>query len=218
MSRLAFDHQKSKPTDSIKTQMQQPALRGASARAVALATLRSGGVRAFYRGLGGPLAGSVVFRSLQFGLYSGVVAFCGERSWLRGTLPGTGVEARVLLGGVVAGTVRAAIETPLESFKVRRQLALPFRWRSHALLGLSGNWARTATLLSAFFVLVDVGGRHVPPSIGADPLWGPLFTGGVCATSAWVLCWPFEVVRNCIVSQHNLLDTFLFERGFSSLA
>ena len=127
-------------------------------RAIAAHTMRDGGVRAFYRGLSGPLVGSVVFRSLQFGIYSGAYAWCGEHESLRWTqrrVPGTDVQWRVLLGALTAGTVRSVIETPLEAYKVRKQMKMPFAARD-ALSGFTSNWFRTCTLLTSFFVFVDI--------------------------------------------------------------
>ena len=41
----------------------------------------------------------------------------------------------------------------------------------------------------------------MPSYVADDPVLAPLFKGGVCATGAWILCWPFEIAKNQIQAQ-----------------
>lgn len=146
---------------------------------------------------------------LQFGAYVYVHALCSDKQLMLHKVPGTDIEARVLVGGVASGLSRAAVEvrsslerarrfvmsrrqTPLEYYKVQRQtggkpvLANAFR-------GLSVTAARASGLMTTFFVLLDVAGRQTP-----DMAAGAFFRGGVCATLAWWTVWPLEVAKSQI--------------------
>ena len=143
----------------------------------------------------GPLAGSLVYRSVQFGAYSYVHALCGAHSVLRNTLPATKIEQRVVVGGLASGLARAAVETPLEFYKVRRQTGGAVRL-TDAYRGFSVTLARSCGLMTTFFVLLDVASRHVPPDVAS----GAFFRGGVCATIGWWSVWPLEVAKSQIQS------------------
>lgn len=49
--------------------------------------------------------------------------------------------------------------------------------------------------MGSFFIMADSLERHHPELIGM-PLVGPFLKGGVCATLAWWLVWPFENLKN----------------------
>lgn len=200
------------PIDTIKTTMQtQPAYARGSAWRTLTAFVRAEGVLALYRGLLPPLLGSSVFRSVQFAVYGWAMAHTRDSAALTAVIPGSaGVQWRVLASGVVASTARALIETPLEFVKVRRQtgqrwlvaptaaaaLRAPLTQLRAAYTGFGVSWARTAGLMTAFFVQVDHLERHHRELIEV-PYLGP-FLKGQCATTAWVLIWPFEVLKNKI--------------------
>jgi len=199
------------PIDTIKTQMQAGVgyQRGGAFRTLA-SLVRAEGVLALYRGLLPPLLGSSIFRSVQFSAYGAAMGSLQESPAARAVVPGTwGMEARVPLAGVVASTARALIETPLEYIKVRQQtgqgwltapsaaeaLAHPLRELAALYRGFSITWLRTTGLMTAFFVQVDHLERHHHDLV-ATPLLGPFLKGGVCATTGWILVWPFEVLKS----------------------
>jgi solute carrier family 25 carnitine/acylcarnitine transporter 20/29 len=67
----------------------------------------------------------------------------------------------------------------------------------HLYQGFGVAFLRTWGLMGSFFVMVDtLERRH--PELFAIPVLGPFMKGGVCATAAWVLVWPFEVLKNQI--------------------
>ena len=204
-------HRRRHPLDTIKTKMQAQA---SFARAGALRTLRETlakeGARGLYRGLLPPLFGSMVFRSLQFSAYTFTYAavrdneaLCTPQPWLGG------MQLRVLLAATVSSTVRSVIETPLEHVKVRKQVGQPWmraatpaqamqaplREVAHMYSGFGVCWARTMALMGSFFVMLDTLGRVAPGLIAAG-LPGAFVKGGICATTAWAICWPFELAKS----------------------
>jgi len=107
-----------------------------------------------------------------------------------------GLETRVVFAGVIASTIRALIECPLELIKVRRQVGAKWEMRS-LYSGFTVTWMRTIGLMTTFFILVDTGVRYFPDIIN-QPFLGPFIKGGVCATVSWWIVWPFEVAKSQI--------------------
>lgn len=184
------------PLDTLKSRQQaDPRFQRLSLSAAAQQAVRENGLRSLYRGLSAPLVGSVAFRSLQFGVYAGAFTFLRERGWGAMCVPGTSIEMRVIAAGVCAGVVRSVVENPIELIKIRRQTL--GSWQFNELFhGLSITTARNSLLLTNFFILLDVSGRHVPQLL--DGPVAPFFKGGICATLAWWTVWPLEVVKSQI--------------------
>ena len=199
------------PLDTVKTKMQAEA---AFARSSAVRTLtdtvKREGFLALYRGLLPPLAGSLIFRSLQFSAYTFTYAAVRDNDVLTTPIPVLGgLQLRVLLSAAVSATVRSLVETPMEHVKVRRQVGkawmlasspaeaakAPLRELLHMYGGFGICWARTAALMTSFFVMLDTLSRAAPELVAAGPL-GAFVKGGVCATGAWALCWPFEYAKS----------------------
>lgn len=197
------------PLDTVKTVMQAGGNSSAGAVATARTMYAAGGARAFYRGILPPLVGSSIFRSVQFSAYG---AAYGAQAGTAGesVIPGTGgLQARVLTAGLIASFCRSLIETPLEFIKVRQQMAKAVTGgggvsgaMSHPLVevrrlftGFSVSFVRTWGLMGLFFVFVDHLERHHSELL-ATPGLGPFVKGGVCATAAWIVVWPFELVKN----------------------
>jgi len=186
----------SHPLDLLKTRMQ--AIPGASScTQTFLSILREGGPRSLYNGLSPPLLGSMLYRSIQMSAYGGTYsALRDSEFWStpRSTLGG--LQLRVLAAGACATTARAVIETPLELIKVRRQLSLTTPIHPKALFtGFSLTWSRLYVALGGFFCLVDHCERHYP-WLFSIPVYGSFIKGAVCATAAWWVAWPLEVVKN----------------------
>lgn len=184
------------PLDTLKSRQQaDPRFQRLSLTAAARQAVHENGLMSLYRGLSAPLIGSVAFRSLQFGVYLGAYAWMRERDLGAQCVPGTFVQLRVIAGGICAGVVRSVVENPIELIKIRRQTL--GTWRAGELFhGLSITTARNAMLLTNFFILLDVSGRHVPQLL--DGPIAPFFKGGICATLAWWTVWPLEVVKSQI--------------------
>lgn len=107
------------PFDTIKTKMQVQAGYKESYINSIKKVYAEGGIRAFYKGWVPPFFGSVIFRSLQFTAYE--VSYANmDNDTLKKKIPlSGGIEWRVLLGGIAAGSTRAVLECPFEYAKVK---------------------------------------------------------------------------------------------------
>jgi solute carrier family 25 carnitine/acylcarnitine transporter 20/29 len=201
------------PLDTIKTKMQaQNTYANTSAMKTLLTVFKNEGMKGLYRGLLPPLVGSSIFRSVQFSAYAWAYSRAGTYTALKKEIPYTGgIEVRVIVAGIFSSTVRASIEAPLEYIKVRKQtnqgwleaksygdaLRNPFKEIRSLYRGFSLFWTRTYLVMGTFFILVDSLERHHSDWI-ALPIIGPFMKGGVCATLAWIVAWPAEVMKNQI--------------------
>jgi solute carrier family 25 carnitine/acylcarnitine transporter 20/29 len=179
-----------------------------SATRTLLNVVKNEGFLALYRGLLPPLIGSAIFRSVQFSVYGAMYTALKDSAAARTELPFTGgLKVQVIVAGVVASSARAAVESPLEFIKVRKQtgqawmagkdakeaLAHPLRELRNVYRGFTITWVRTVGLMTNFFIMVDYLERQQQALLQL-PIIGPFIKGGVCATAAWVLVWPFENV------------------------
>jgi solute carrier family 25 carnitine/acylcarnitine transporter 20/29 len=210
------------PGDVIKTQLQANAAHRDFSTSQAIRHIyQTQGLAGFYRGFFPPLLGTALTRGVLFSTYSGVYSACSHSRALSDPLPFTaGLAPSVVLGGIAGGTARAVVETPLEFIKVRAIVAQSSSGTagagtlsvSSAVRSLAASPAATArslyrgfvpTLLrsigvcGSFFVLVDYSVRYLPDVVNA-PTYGAFFKGGVCATAAWTLAFPFETAKSVI--------------------
>ncbi len=224
--------------DTFLMQMQAES---AFARTSAWATMRQvvqkQGFLALYKGLLPPLAGSMVFRSIQFSSYIGTYVALKDTEALTRPVHVLGdMQLRVVLAALASASVRTLIETPLEHVKVRRQTGQ--LWRKHATVaeslrhplselmhaygGIGITWARTAVLMTSFFTMVDSIVRWAP-EVFTYPIIGPFAKGGICATIAWGACFPLEVAKSRVqaspqrVSWVGELRAVLKEQGVAGL-
>jgi solute carrier family 25 carnitine/acylcarnitine transporter 20/29 len=216
------------PLDTCKTRMQaDPAFTNSGFLETVRRVQAVEGIRGFYRGFLPPLIGSMAFRGVLFSAYSGTYSMCEGVPILHEPIPFTGgLRPSVLLGALAAAVARASIESPLDFIKVRYMIgknvqdtsavnlkgasasssamstarsfaASPVKSISHLYHGFVPTLLRTIGLLGSFFVLVDYSTRYLPDIVNA-PMIGPFFKGGVCATAAWVVAFPFESVKSVI--------------------
>jgi len=184
------------PFDTVKTKMQaQGGYQTGGMIRTFRTVIKHEGFFALYKGLLPPLIGSGIFRSVQFSVYNSMWTWLADKSGMRHEIPGLGgLETRVVVAGVIAATARCVIETPLELVKIRRQVGQP--WKVVELYkGFGVSWIRTVGLMTSFFIFVDSGVRHFPELINT-PMIGPFIKGGVCATLAWWVVWPFETMKS----------------------
>lgn len=212
------------PFDTVKTRMQaEHAYRHTNFRETVRHMYKAEGVRGFYRGFIPPLLGSMAFRGVLFSAYSGTYSMCEHVPILHEPIPWTGgLRPSVLLGALAAAMARASIESPLDFIKLRimvgknvqdagatkaisssvtasvRDFARsPVNNIAHLYHGFAATLYRTIGLLGSFFVMVDYSVRYIPEVVNA-PMIGPFFKGGVCATAAWVVAFPFESAKSVI--------------------
>lgn len=186
-------------------------------------TLRTQGVFGLYRGATPQFIGSMLFRSTQFGVYTSVYSRLNNR-FGRFEIPLTaGLQVRVILGGVASGLARAALETPLDYWKIRRQIVQKMQYRE-ALSGLKVTMLGRALLLPIFFIYLEKASPYKALIFGEHAL-GTFFFTGLCATAAWWTIWPLEYMKSQIqggYGQQNLtlaqrLVGVVRERGFFGL-
>lgn len=111
------------PTEVVK-QRTQSGLYGRSSYQTALGTLRTEGVRGFYRGFGITIAREVPFSCIQFPLYEA----------LKAHLFGEPNSLQAALCGALAGGTAAALTTPLDVVKTRVMLENQGSGRSASVL------------------------------------------------------------------------------------
>jgi solute carrier family 25 carnitine/acylcarnitine transporter 20/29 len=212
------------PLDTCKTLMQaDPAYRNSGFLETVRRVHQTEGIRGFYRGFIPPLFGSMLYRGVLFSAYSGTYSMCEGVPILHEPIPHTGgLRPSVLIGALTAAVARASIESPLDFIKVRYMIgknvadtiatkgtsssamssarsfaASPHKSIGHLYHGFVPTLWRTIGLLGSFFVMVDYSVRYIPEVVNA-PMIGPFFKGGVCATAAWVVAFPFESVKSVI--------------------
>lgn len=203
----------SQPFDVMKTKMQAEArFTKHGLRAVAKTVFANEGARGFYRGMVPILLSTGAQKSALFAAYSGSRRWCETSGvpWLVNPIPCTGgLSPAILVGGLAAGTARTVVETPFELAKVRTQTGGSFRTAGASLVsvgqlrelytGATATWARGTLMLTSFFVLCDYSVKAAP-DLFAQPVLGGFLKGGVCATTAWAIAWPLEVVKSRVQS------------------
>jgi solute carrier family 25 carnitine/acylcarnitine transporter 20/29 len=169
------------PFDTIKTKMQaQVGFEKTNMFQSFAKTLRSQGIRGLYRGCIPPLWGSGIYRSTQFAVFEAVYTYL-DKTFATSNIPFTGgLQIRVVIGGVIASTARAIIETPLELAKVRRQTGQTWSFRG-LYQGFGVTWIRTVGLMTTYFILLDSIRRHYNDFF-QRPLIGPFLVSGSAAT------------------------------------
>ncbi|XP_013389954.1 mitochondrial arginine transporter BAC2-like [Lingula anatina] len=183
------------PFDTIKTKMQAQVgfEKGGMLKTLAK-TIKSQGVIGLYRGCIPPLCGSGIYRSTQFAVFEAVYTKM-DSNFGKYEIPATaGLQIRVIIGGLVASTARAVIETPLEYAKIRRQIQSTWTIRE-VYNGFGISLSRTLGLMTSYFIMVDYIRRNHAEHF-QRPLLGPFLTSGIAATLAWWLVWPLEFMKS----------------------
>lgn len=200
------------PFDTVKTKMQAQIgfEKGTMLKSFAK-TLRTQGLRGFYRGSLPAFGGSIIYRSTQFSTFEATYTYLQSNPLGRYELPGTGgLQVRVLIGGLVSATSRAVMETPIEYTKIRRQTQQKWQLRQ-IYSGFGVTWFRCSGLMTTFFVVTDSGRRHYPELFKA-PVLGPFLTGGVAATFAWWVVWPLEHMKSKVQGGYGDRNLSVFQR------
>lgn len=158
-------------------------------------TVRTQGVLGLYRGALPQFIGSLCFRSAQFvGYHSAFNSRFVDSPLGRYQIPLTGgLQVRVVLSGMVAGLSRAILETPLDYWKIRRQVVKA--WSFREVTGLKVTVLRSCILLPAFFIYLDRTSPYQDRLFGSNPIGSFMFTG-LCATAAWWTVWPLEYMKS----------------------
>ena len=182
------------PLDTVKTRMQADLkFSKFSTLESIVAIYREGGIKGFYRGYLPPLMGSTFFRSIQFAAFGATMGYCRDEASPWRTNKFGGVEARVFLGGALAGIARSVLEGPLDVLKTRRQTGSSLKGIALKELtsGLTATMARNTLLLTIFFVCIDKLSATME-----DTRTNALLRGGIATTAAWTLVWPLDVTKS----------------------
>ena len=181
------------PFDTVKTKMQaQSGFGGTSSMSTARMIHASNGWRGFYHGCIPPLWGSVVYRSTQFAVYDTVVAKLAAYPAMRSrVLPGSDLEARVVVAGFTGASARTLLESPIEYAKVQGQTGQVWRM-ADVYRGAGLQWARTAPMMTFWFCAMDACKRN---GLTSSPLGQFLCSGGAALVGFWIV-WPFETLKN----------------------
>jgi len=146
--------------------------------------------------------GSGIYRSLQFSGFEATYTYF-DNPICKQEIPFThGVQIRVILGGMVGGSLRAIVECPLEYAKTHRQIGKDW-YLKDVFTGLKITWIRSLILLPIYFVSLDSFRRHLSDTF-SSPLIGPFLAGGGASIVAWSVIWPFEYMRTQVAA--NYLD------------
>ncbi|KAG2386651.1 hypothetical protein C9374_002395 [Naegleria lovaniensis] len=142
------------------------------------------------------------------------------------------LHPEMFVAGCFGGAARAIVETPVEYLKVRRQTDQPWKLLE-VYRGFTATLLRNMFLLGTFFVFVDfftqeyrnLQVRQQLASLKSDEereqakgshfefkKLSPFFTGGVCATLAWWLVFPLDVIKSQIQSMRPDEKLGVFQR------
>jgi solute carrier family 25 carnitine/acylcarnitine transporter 20/29 len=193
------------PFDTLKTKMQaQMTYSTGSQFHVLYNVLRREGVIGLYRGCIPPLISSPILRSAQFGAYAEVYSLTTPKDKTKQPPKILGIDVRILLGGCAGGIARGLIECPFDVAKTTRQTGTSWRLRE-LTRGLGANIARNAPLLTFFFIFADqVKHFNIPQSLRG------FVTGSVCATMAWLLIFPLDVIKSRKQATSGIGKSFLY--------
>jgi len=182
------------PFDTIKTKMQaQKGFENMSMTRSFSVIFKNEGIRGLYRGCVPPLWGSGIYRSIQFSAFEAIYTLMDNKFGKR-PIPGTnGLETRVIVGGMVAGTCRALVETPLEYAKIKRQTGEIWRLKD-VFTGLKITWIRASFLLPSYFIFLDSFRRHFD-NLFKTNLVGPFIVSGCASVMSWWIVWPLELIK-----------------------
>ena len=121
-----------------------------------------------------------------------------------------GLQARVVVGGMASGLARAAMETPIDYWKIRRQVVKSMEYRE-ALSGLRVTVLGRVILLPVFFIYLEKARPYKEVLFGESPQ-GTFFFAGLCATAAWWTIWPLEYMKSQIQGGYGGQDLTLWQR------
>ena len=200
------------PLDTVLTRQQYNVVEGRSAGAAALVLLKQGGGPAFWRGTA-PLVALVPLQNALLMIGYGA----GER-WGRdldrssssseeraAPAARAAVEAPpsavlpVFLGGCVGGLAQSFVASPLELAKVRRQLFQPYPSSPRlAFRGLGATFSRDVVPHGVWFLAYDQAKARLRATHGDDDAVVPVAAGALAATVAWVVGYPFDLLKTRI--------------------
>eukprot|EP00908_Phaeocystis_cordata_P022503 Transcript_4917.p2 GENE.Transcript_4917~~Transcript_4917.p2 ORF type:complete len:285 (-),score=94.02 Transcript_4917:281-1093(-) len=185
------------PLDCVKVRLQT-AKPGLTTLGCASEMLRTGGLGAFAKGLSPPLANAVLLNTVMF------VAFAEAQRRLPQDTLGS------LLAGGVAGVAQAFLTTPLDWLKIQAQLSAAVGGGSSSALllqtlrrrpgllylGHSMNLLREAAFTACYLGLYARIRHALAPGDARMPLSLVAAVSATTGALAWLVCYPFDVVKS----------------------
>jgi solute carrier family 25 carnitine/acylcarnitine transporter 20/29 len=215
------------PFDTLKVRMQTE---GSSGRFQGMGhcireTLRTEGLRGFYKGATPPLIGWGLIDSVLIGTYTWArAALKSSRPYAEGGEP----YAFVFAAGTLAGVVSTAIVTPIEQVKARlqtqyadpssvrykgpvdcvRQLVRNNRWSQSGFGLYKGFWGTLMfrSCAGVYFVTYEHCRRTLPLALGVPDVVATFCAGGLAATALWLVAFQFDTVKNKMAAQPDTPD------------
>ena len=199
------------PIDTIKNKMQaQEGYEARNAINSLIKTLQTQGVHGLYRGATPQFIGSMIFRSLQFGAYQSVYSRLNNQFGCHEIPLTGGLQTRIVIGGIAAGIARATFETPIDYWKIRRQVVKNMNYQE-ALSGLRITLLGRIILLPAFFIYLEKA-KPCKEAVFGDGRLGTFVFTGICATAAWWTIWPLEYMKSQIQGGYGRHDLSFTQR------
>lgn len=182
------------PMDVVKTKMQVfDHYKHHNAFQTACIVYQKYGIKGFFKGVTGPLMGSSVFRAVQFGAFEAFYTKVKDDKFFTSKIPYTfGLEYRIIVGGIISGSCRSVIESPFEYTKVRRQTNQSWE-KTHLYYGFRATWLKAVGMMTTYFTIIDSMRRNTNVYNSKILLF---FVNGFAATFAFIVIWPFEIVKN----------------------
>ena len=188
------------PFDTIKTKMQAQSeyLTKAGSWNTLTTVIRKEGASGLYKGALSPFFGSMMYRALQFSIFEAWYTKLKDSPLFTKTIPFShGVEYRVVFSWIVAGTVRAVIETPFEYTKIKRQTGQEWHFKN-VYTGFWINWIRWWCLMNSYIFMLDILRRKAGVF---DTKLAQFISSGTWATLAFLIVWPLETLKSLIQAE-----------------
>jgi solute carrier family 25 carnitine/acylcarnitine transporter 20/29 len=193
------------PFDTIRVKMQTQPMYNmySSPLDCAIKVLKSQGpIKGLYRGATGPMLGSVLFRTVNFGIYGNIVDKLNAVS-----------QTSHLVNSMIAGTVSSQlcgiILVPIDRTKIILQTHTKFTSPLHVLrsmpakeifvFGTGATLAREALFGITYFPLFQATKRLSREYIDI-PFLAPALSGGFTGSLTWSIVYPLDVVKSKIQS------------------
>lgn len=212
------------PLDTIRVLLQQPQVGLSNVPNSAFSIMRrinsAQGPRAFFKGMGPPLATVSVQNAVTFQAYA---LFSRVLTVSHGDEPPS--YQRVFLAGLGAGTVQTAILTPVDLIKIQLQLhsaktpaslhggsgPLSVARSIIAKEGIRGLYrGHTITVLrdapahGVYFGTYEYTREWLHPGCrksGQESLFTMLTAGGIAGVASWIGCYPLDVIKSRLQAQ-----------------
>jgi solute carrier family 25 carnitine/acylcarnitine transporter 20/29 len=209
------------PFDTIKVRLQTMSYRNPFH--CFAQTLRFEGVRGLYKGLSSPLLGDSLTNSIVFGVYG-----LTRRAQLAEGQTEEHFDllslSQICWAGAAVGVAAGVFLAPVELVKIRLQVQTASEKRIYAgpvdclrkilksdgpmglMRGLFATWWRDIPGFAAYFVSYEWLRRTMTPvghSLDELPPLKQLLAGGLGGIAAWVISYPFDVLKSRIQTNNE---------------